>query len=135
MKTTMKFAVVVILIAMSVSTSFASKNPSLMKRNYELIEANLLNGITTENEGLKTSSAYYLGELKSRKAVLPLMKILHDGKSDSERISAALALIKIGESRGVFAVKQASKFDSSEKVRNTCRLFYADYMKSKQSME
>jgi HEAT repeat protein len=89
-----------------------------------VIEENLLEGIQSDNLGLRISSAYYLGEYKSEKAVLPLVKMLHSETDESARIQAALSLIKIGNPKGVFMVKQAAKFDESRKVRNFCSKFY-----------
>lgn len=99
--------------------------------NLSQIELNLLNGINSENEGLQSSSAFYLGEMKSSKAVIPLLKTLHEGESEAVRIMAALSLIKIGDARGVYAVKRASEFDGSERVRNLCKGFYAAYTAGK----
>ena len=96
--------------------------------NIELIEENLLEGVQSENLGLKISSAYFLGEYKTEKAVMPLIKMLHTEKEESARIQAALSLIKIGNSKGVFMVKQAAKFDESKRVRNFCAKFYNAYL-------
>lgn len=90
---------------------------------------NLLIGIQSENEGLRLSSAYYLGEYKCPNAVLPLMRILKDSDKESARIVAALALCRIGEARGVYAVKEAVHHDESEKVRVMCAWFYNEYYK------
>ena len=42
----------------------------------------LLNGIESDNMGLKTSSAYMLGELKITNAVIPLMQMMRDGVTE-----------------------------------------------------
>jgi HEAT repeat protein len=90
----------------------------------ELINENLLEGVKSDNLGLRISSAYYLGEYKVEKAVIPLLKMLHLDKEPAARIQAALSLIKIGNLKGVFMVKQAAKFDESKWVRNLCSKFY-----------
>jgi hypothetical protein len=41
---------------------------------------------------------------------------------------AALALYKIGDARGLYAIKQAIRFDDSERVRNLCTKFYKAYL-------
>lgn len=84
----------------------------------------LIKGINSDNFGLRTSSAYMLGELKCNKAIIPLMKMLKSEEREDARIVAALALCKIGEPRGIFALKQAIRFDSSERVRRLCTNFY-----------
>ena len=93
-----------------------------------MAETNLLIGLRSDNVGLSESAAYMLGELKSDKAVIPLMNILHSGDSESSRVVAALALCRIGDARGVYAVKQAAKFDGNEFVQQKCAWFYDQYV-------
>ena len=88
------------------------------------VENNLLIGLQSENLGLKTSSAYYLGTYGTSKSVIPLMKILKSGETEEERISAAVALSKINSEQALFAVKQRAKYDDSERVRRLCAMFY-----------
>jgi hypothetical protein len=54
--------------------------------------------------------------------------MLHNGEEESARIVAALALCRIGDSRGLFAVKRAATFDPSERVRTSCAWFYEEYV-------
>lgn len=117
-----------LVLVFSFGSIFAS-NTNFTKTKNDLIEQNLLNGINSDNFGLKTSSAYFLGENKSSKAVIPLLNMLHNEESDEARILAALSLIKIGNPIGVYAVKMAAKFDGSEKVRKLCTKFYNDFSK------
>ncbi len=73
------------------------------------------------------NAAFALGEARCTEAVVPLMKMLHDG-SEQCRIVAALALCRMGEPRGTFAVKQAARLDSSEKVRTLAAWYYEQYV-------
>ena len=114
--------------------SFAATNPVAAKKksfNRDLVIKNLLIGVNSDNQGLKLSSGYYLGELKSDEAVISLMNILKNSENSEERIMAALSLSKIGDARGIYAVKQAIKFDESERVRKLCSLFYQDFESGK----
>jgi len=88
------------------------------------IEDNLLVGLQSENLGLKTSAAYYLGEFGTSRSVISLMKMLKSGETVEERISAAVALTKINTDKAIFAVKQRAKYDDSERVRRLCEVFY-----------
>lgn len=88
----------------------------------------LMMGINSDNLGLKTSSAFMLGELRCNIAVIPLLKMLKNEEREDARIVAALALQKIGDARGIFAIKQAIRFDSSERVRRLCLNFYYAYL-------
>jgi len=56
-----------------------------------------------------------------------LMKMLRNAEQEELRISAALALFKIGDARGIYAVKRAIIFDESERVSNMCEKFYNAY--------
>ncbi len=88
---------------------------------------NYLVGLNSNNLGLRISSAYFLGEYKISEAIIPLMKMLNNEKSEEARIIAALSLVKIGTGKAVYAVKQASDFDKSERVRNLCAKFYSSF--------
>jgi HEAT repeats len=93
--------------------------------------SSLIEGLNSENLGLKSSSAYMIGELQLSKAVIPLLKILREDESDEMRIAAALALYKIGTPIAIHAVKQSIKFDDSERVSKLCANFYSEYLKIK----
>ncbi|MCB9250082.1 MAG: HEAT repeat domain-containing protein [Ignavibacteriales bacterium] len=100
----------------------------LEKSKYEEIENNLVEGINSDNRGLQISSAYFLGEMKSHRAINPLLKMLKDGTTEEERIIAALSLSKIKTEQGLFAVKQRIKFDDSERVQRLCEIFYNNHI-------
>jgi hypothetical protein len=102
--------------------------------NKNLAIQNLLIGLDSDNAGLTSSSAYYLGELNSGEAVIPLMKILRNSEQEELRISAALALLKIGDERGIYAIKRAIVFDESKRVNDMCEKFYNAYLYSKSSL-
>ena len=128
MKTMFAVAAAVLVLAMA-SLSFAGEKPDLgSPEKYEMAEVNLLIGIQSDNLGLRESAAYMLGELQSGKAVIPLMKMLRDDQRESTRIVAALALCRIGDARGVYAVKRATRFDESNLVQQRCAWFYQQYV-------
>jgi len=97
--------------------------------NKALIEENLLIGLSTNNIGLQRSSALLLGTMQSDNAVIPLMTAFHNNPNESVRIAAAWALCKIGDARGVYAVKMAVKYDECPKVRTTCAWYYENFVK------
>jgi hypothetical protein len=86
--------------------------------------ANLLAALDTKNPGLMRSAIYRLGEFKAEKAVIPLMAVLHNNGDEKTRIAAAYALCKIGAGVGTYAVKQAVRFDDSEKVKMQAAWYY-----------
>jgi hypothetical protein len=120
--------VMVLVIAMSASAGDKTLFGSTEK--YDRAEATLLQGLASDNEGLRESSAYMLGELKSDKAVIPLMGILRCESCSTARIVAALALCRIGDLRGVYAVKQAVQFDDDAAVQQRCAYFYNSYVQA-----
>ncbi len=108
--------------------TYANGNKNVPKANtYEAIEMNRLIGLATDNEGLRTSCAIYLGEMKSQKAVVPLMKLLRESPSCQERIVAALSLVRIGDPQGIYLVGRLGQFHECEKTRQMCERFYVSY--------
>lgn len=99
----------------------------ISKHTDEDIEINYLAGVKTPNLGLKVSAAYYLGERKSQRSVIPLMNMLHTDQSPEARIIAALSLYKIGDERGIFAIKRAAEFEDNEHVKRMCAILFQMY--------
>ena len=121
-------AVATFTIAFSVSARAAGATESREGRNLELAEKNLLEGLTCDNCGVRASAAYVLGDLKSTRAVIPLMAILHSSDDETARMVAGLSLCKIGDARGIYAVKRAATYDSSERLRNIFAWYYNQYV-------
>jgi hypothetical protein len=123
--------VVGVLVLLAAITSLAAggeKNAGLTEEKYAAAVTNLLIGLQSDNLGLKTSCAFMLGELKAREAVVPLMAVLRSDQPECCRVVAALALCRIGDERGVYAVKRAVRFDVSESVQQKCAWFYDQYV-------
>ena len=123
-----KLQIVVTTICLTLLTSSFIYGGEVSKKtgksSREMIVSNLLEGLKSSNCGLKMSCAYFLGELKSERAVIPLMKMLRDEENECSRLMAALALIKIEDARGVFMVKRQAEFDDCLRVRNICKILY-----------
>lgn len=122
---------ILLLITIAITTPEFLAKPKIKAKITENTVSSLMEGLNSENLGLKSSSAYMIGELQLSKAVIPLMKILREDESDEMRIVAALALFKIGTPLAIQAVKQSIKFDDSERVSKLCANFYGEYLKSK----
>ena len=97
----------------------------------ERIEENLLKGINSSNLGLQTSSAYFLGELKSSKATIPLLKLLREGETDEARIIAAISLYKLDSGIGMYRIKWYSNHDESELLKRNFTRIYNTYAANK----
>jgi hypothetical protein len=98
----------------------------------DCVKKSLLLGVESENLGLQSCAAYMLGEFCCDEAVVPLLNILHNSSYEEMRIMAALSLYKIGDSRGIFAIRQAIRFDESERVRKVCDRFYRAYLQGEE---
>jgi HEAT repeat protein len=97
--------------------------------NKALIEENLFIGLAYDNLGLQRGCALMLGKIQSDRAVVPLMAVLHNNSDENLRLSASWALCKIGDARGVYAVKMAVKYDESTKVQASCAWYYENMVK------
>ena len=73
------FTTLLLLLFFVFATFIIAAEPVKEQRtiNQNLAVQNLLIGLESNNAGLTSSSAYYLGELNSTEAVIPLMKILY----------------------------------------------------------
>ncbi len=127
-QTTMMFALALLLGAVAVATAQESVLPATADK--AAIEKNLLIGLNSENQGLSKSCALMLGKIRSSKAVIPLMKVLHTNPDADARAAAAYALCRIGSSVGTYAVKMAVRFDEDPQVRLRCAWFYETYVAS-----
>lgn len=90
---------------------------------------NLLIGIKSDNIGLRTSCAYYIGKYNVDEGIIDLLRMLKEGKTPNERILAANCLVNMDSKRGIYAIKRASHFDESEQVRRYCKLVI-NYLKT-----
>ena len=127
MKALTKLFVVLFSVSLFSSSILADQWPDIpdaYKAKYEQIEANLLVGLKSDNIGLRLSCAYYLGEIKSQKSLIPLLALLRDNNTDEERIMAALALAKIDSKKGLYAVRRVGELDNNPRLRKLCCRFY-----------
>jgi HEAT repeat protein len=127
----MKTIVTVIFLVAFLSAGVIGKGKETLDTNRAV--ENYLSGLKSENNGLKTSCAYFLGELGGSESVIPLMSVLRNDESEDTRIMAALSLYKIGSALSINAVKQAIRFDDSERVRGLCEVFYKSYLMNKEA--
>lgn len=74
--------------------------------------------------------AFLLGSRQVKEAVVPLMRMLHEGTTDKCRMVAALSLCLLGDERGTYAVCRAATFDASHNVRIHCAWYYNEYVKA-----
>lgn len=126
----MRLSLVVLMLIPAIILS-QHKNIGNSSISYNDIEASYLMGLSSDNLGLKVSSAYFLGEIESQEAVIPLMRMLRSSESQEERLIAALSLIKIGDARGIYLVKERAEFCDCKRTRRLCNNLYLAYNNSK----
>jgi len=119
-----------LLFAAFVAPEISANNTPKKSDSYKKAELNYIHGVESDNAGLRVSASYFLGEMQSEAAVIPLLRVLRDCTDEECRIAAALALVKIGDARGVYAVKKAAEFDDSKRVRDLCWKFYMSTVKA-----
>ena len=106
---------------------------NLTDEEYDRVEQNLLTGIKSDNIGIQTSSAYFLGEMKSDKALIYLLILAHYGNTVESRIIAGLSLYKIESDIGMYQLKGLRQSDDSEKVRRSFDRIYKKYISDNRS--
>ena len=128
---TLLFALLVVQSPSAQVTEFSVEKKSI-------IVDNLTVGIESDNTGLHTSSALimydlinesYLESSDASEALVPLLKLLNNGKSNEERIAAAVALYKLGNPIGIYRLRGVAVFDDNEKVATVCKNLYYTYHK------
>ena len=128
---TLLFALLVVHSPQAQVTEFPTGKKSV-------IVDNLTTGIKSENSGLHTSSALvmydlinesYIESSDASKAMIPLLKLLNEGKTDEERIAAAVALYQLGNPNGIYKLRGVAVFDDNERVAAICKNLYVTYHK------
>ncbi len=127
----MKRSIILFAVSLILIFSFQILPQETADQNSSEMEAcfkTLQQGLNSDNLGLQAGCAYMVGELCCQRSVITLLKLLHNCPSEELRILAALSLYKIGDSRGIFAIKQAIKFDESKRVQRMCEIYYKAYL-------
>jgi HEAT repeat protein len=127
---TRAIATVAALLAVAMTSSAFSQasDDIALLANRDQTMASLMDKLGSCDKCDRDQAAFLLGEGRFTEAVIPLMKVLHDCPDETSRIVAALALCRMKEPRGTWAVKRAVTFDESGRVRTLCAWFYDQYV-------
>jgi len=109
-----------ITAVLTLSLSIPALATSPAEVNWHKAEQNYIASLHSDNIGVRNSAAGYVGEYKLRGAKQDLMEILRTDKVEQNRMTAASALMKIGDTDGIDAVKEAVLYDGSAKVSKFC---------------
>jgi len=127
-----------VLLTLLVVHTLSAQVPEFPAEKKSAIVDNLTVGIESDNAGLNTSAALvmydlinesYLESSDASKAMIPLLKLLNEGKADEERIAAAVALYQLGDPIGIYRLRGVAVFDENEKVATICKNLYVTYHK------
>jgi HEAT repeat protein len=127
-----------LFFSLLVVQTLSAQEPEFPDNKKSLIVDNLTVGIKSENSGLHTSAALVIYELinecylesdDASKAMIPLLKLLKNGKTEEERIAAAMALFQLGNPIGIYQLRGVAVFDDNEKVATVCKNLYYSYHK------
>ena len=133
----MKTLIFVFLAFIAVQTLSAQSAGFTVEQKSAAVD-NLTAAINSDNTGLHTSGALVLSDLintsylessDASKAMIPLLKLLKNGKTDQERIAAAVALYQLGNYIGIYSLRGVAVFDDNEKVANICKNLYYSFHK------
>lgn len=133
----MKTSIIMLFVVLLIPTLSAQVNDLPAEKKSAAVD-NLTMGIESNNTGLKTSAALvlfdlieetYLKKEDATKALIPLLTMLENGKSDEERIAAAVALFQLGNAVGIYHLRGVAVFDENKKVANICKNLYYSYHK------
>jgi 3-methyladenine DNA glycosylase AlkD len=117
-----------VLLVMATWANAQTVKNEIGEAKFDNAVANYLVALKSDNDGLRRSAIYMLGQLEAKEAVIPMMKVLRGSKDPGCRIAAAWALSKIGGSVGTYAVKQAVRFDDDLKVKTHAAWYYNLYV-------
>ena len=123
MNRTIKSTVGITILLLIVALSAFSTTPKVIqhsKVNWNTAEKNYIAALCSENIGLRNSAANFIAEYRLAGAVKPLIERLREDKVEQVRMASALALVQLGDSDGIAAVKEAAIYDGSEKVAKFC---------------
>lgn len=129
---------IIVLLALVLVPAVAPQAAQFPEGKKSAIVDNLTEGIISDNTGLQTSSVNVLSDLindaylesdDASKAMIPLLKMLNNGKTECERIAAAVALYKLGNSIGIYRLRGVAIFDDNIKVSTVCKNLYYSFHK------
>jgi hypothetical protein len=101
---------------------------SLSQDKLHVIEANIVNALTSDIPGMQADAAQLIRDLKNQRpeqefssCIVPLMAIVkNEGADDANRILAAFALDQLESPKGYFAITRTALFTDSPKVKYIC---------------
>lgn len=117
-----------LLFAVNLGELIAQPNSIKEITNHRYALENLLDGIQSENNGVKRSSIYFVGKYRISESEELLIEQLEREQNPNNKVLIALVLYKLGSDDGLNAVKKLAATDRIEKVRRMCTHIYNEYL-------
>jgi hypothetical protein len=125
-----RIGVVLMLCLLAVPAFAGEDDDEALLAGAKKVEALLLKKFGDCSQEERQRVAFLLGSRQVKEAVIPLMRMLHEGSTEKCRMVAALSLCLLGDERGTYAVRRAASFDQSQTVRIHCAYYYNEYVKA-----
>ena len=122
MKTLFFVLSLVLLLTVSSANAQSSENGWTMKSI-----KNLSAGINSDNYGLKRSAIYLAGKYKLDRLLDDLIKILDAERNEQVKILTAIAIDKIGDRKGLEAIRNKISSEKDDKVKQIYQAISAEY--------
>ena len=129
-KTKFKFIIAAVLVMafFAAAASYGMNGDKDEKHPTEKQANSLVMGIKSSNEGVSQSSIYYAGQYRIVQSVEVLINILNDPQRDNyTRTLAALSLGRIGDPKGIKAIKEIAEGDKDAKLKTVSNIIYKEY--------
>ncbi len=128
LKAKLVFSLLCLLFVTTLGQAIAQPNSIKDITNYKYALINLLDGIKSENDGVKRSSIYFVGYYRIAEAEEALIEQLKKEQNPSNRILIALVLYELRSEDGLLAVKNLVVNDNNQKVRRMSTHIYNEYL-------
>ena len=130
LKTKLVLSLLSLLFVINLGQTIAQPNSIKDITNIKYAFDNLLEGIKSDNDGVKRSSIYFIGYYKITEAEEALIEQLKKEQNPSNRILIALVLYELGSELGLLAVKNLASNDDNQKVKKMSTHIYNEYFTS-----
>lgn len=127
-KTKLVISLLSLLFITTMGQTIAQPNTIKDISNYKYALVNLLDGISSENDGVKRSSIYFVGKYRIAEAEQVLIEQLKREQNPGNRILIALVLYELGSKNGLFEVKNLATNDGNQKVRRMSTHIYNEFL-------
>lgn len=131
MKAQLTKSVLILVIGLTLTSSLFAQNTLAEFTKNEYALENLINGIHSENEGVRKSSIYFAGKYKVNEAAQDLINQLRSEENSSIKILIALALFEMDSRDGLEAVKKLAGSADDLRVKRMASFIYDEYVNSR----